>query len=169
MAKKPNRYTSKEAKQAGYASGLEYRVSTQLQMMDRDFEYESESCTFDYYTLVTKGGVVTENGEDLELPKKAKVVQHRRYTCDFKILTSKGEPIFIETKGYFKPKDRVKHIMLKKLYPDADIRIVFQSNGKVSSKTSYAQWAEKNGIRYYCLSSNDRKEGVIIPIEWLSE
>ena len=77
--------------------------------------------------------------------------------------------MFIESKGFFKGKDRVKHKALKNQYPDLDLRLLFASNGKVSKKTSYMQWAEKLKIEAYALSHKEKKEGLFIPQEWLVE
>jgi len=163
----PNRYTSREAKRLGFASGLEHEASLQLKAADRAHEYESDACKFDYFIKTVRGGVITKEGMTYDLPKGFKVVQWHTYTCDFLITKSDGGLMFIETKGYFKPKDRKKHQALKKQYPDLDLRIIFQSDGKVSHKTRYSQWAEKHGVTYYCLTTKDKKEGRIIPQEWL--
>lgn len=85
-------------------------------------------------------------------------VEHT-YTPDFKLPNG----IYIETKGYFAPADRSKHLSVKKQYPDLDIRFVFQNpNTRLSSrsKTTYAQWCEKHGFLYAKGS---------IPEEWVRE
>lgn len=166
---RPNRYTSKAAKRLGYASGFEHEAAKQMEVLGRHYEYESDNCKFPYYTTVPKGGVITKEGVSYELPRQSKVVQWHNYTCDFMVIKSNGAPMFIETKGYFKPKDRAKHQALKKAYPDLDLRIIFQSDGKVSHKTRYSQWCEKHDITYHCLTNQNKKEGVIIPPEWLQE
>ncbi len=169
MAAAGNRYTKDAARRLGYASGLEVVTSEQLQQAGVEFEYESDQCKFDYTTNVRKGGVITKDGMNYELPTGCKVIQWHEYTCDFMITKSNGQPMFIETKGYFKAKDRTKHQDLKKRYPDLDLRIIFSSNGKVSPKTTYSQWAEKQGIRYHCLSYGEKKAGLIVPKSWLEE
>lgn len=59
--------------------------------------------------------------------------------------------IIIEVKGYFEPSDRTKHLLLKKQYPQLDLRFVFQ-NPKLKlnkkSSTSYADWCDKHGFEY---------------------
>lgn len=164
-----SRYTSNRARALGFASGLEVKVSVQLEEAKIPFEYESEKCKFKYYTKVTNGGVIDKNGEEIPLAKSSKVIQWHNYTCDFMLTKSDGQPMFIETKGYFKGKDRVKHQALKKLYPDVDLRILFQQDGKVSQKTTYSQWAEKQSIEHYCLKLKDKKAGQLIPQGWLDE
>lgn len=81
------------------------------------------------------------------------------YTPDFKL--SNG--IYIETKGYFAPSDRGKHLAVKKQRPDLDIRFVFQNpNTRLSSrsKTTYADWCEKHDFLY--------AKGTV-PEEWIRE
>ena len=164
-----NRYTNQTARSLGFASGLEAVTADQLNNAGREHEYETDNCRFSYFTGVRGGGLLSKKGETVELPAGSKVVQWHEYTCDFRIIKKDGGPMLIETKGYFKPKDRAKHQALKKQYPDIDLRIIFQSNGKVSHKTSYAQWAEKQGIKYHIPTLKERKGGLIIPQEWLDE
>ena len=164
------RYTSNRARQLGFASGLEVKVSDQLTKLGRKFEYESEVCKFIWYKPVQKGCIVDAHGEEvLKLDKGEKVVQRCNYTCDFAITKKDGTIMFIETKGYFKAPDRTKHKLLKKKYPNADLRIIFMSNGKVSSKTNYGQWATKEGIEYHVLTAAQKRTGEIIPKAWLEE
>ena len=162
-----SRYTSNKARQLGFASGLEVKTADQLKGLKRDFEYESEACKFLYYKPITKGVVIDASGEPVSLSKGCKVVQQCNYTCDFLITKKDGSKLFIETKGYFKAPDRTKHKLLKKRYPDVDLRIIFMSNGKVSSKTNYGQWAEKEGITYHILTAAQKRNGDIIPQSWL--
>lgn len=71
--------------------------------------------------------------------------------------------IIIEIKGRFTSADRQKHKAIKALYPDLDIRFVFQRASQrinKGSKTTYAMWCESNGIRYH--------DGCI-PINWIKE
>ena len=81
------------------------------------------------------------------------------YKPDFRL----PNDIFIESKGWFLPEDRKKHLLIKEQNPDMDLRFVLQSpNGKIykGSKTTYAQWCEKNGFKWA------KKE---IPQEWIDE
>lgn len=81
------------------------------------------------------------------------------YTPDF--LLPNG--VFLETKGHLTEEDRRKMKAVKKANPDLDIRFVFQAPyNKIykGSKTSYAQWAEKNGFQWAAYHS--------IPVEWLT-
>ena len=81
------------------------------------------------------------------------------YLPDFQL----PNDIIIETKGRFMPADRKKHLLIKKQYPNLDIRFVF-SNSKArinkGSKTTYADWCNKNGFLF--------SDGEI-PIEWFKE
>ena len=94
-----------------------------------------------------------------ESTKASYVIQHN-YTPDF-ILPS---GIWLETKGYWDSKDRKKVLAVIKQNPDIDLRMVFQAPYNTiskKSKTTYAQWCEKHGIKYCSYAS--------IPIEWLTE
>jgi hypothetical protein len=88
---------------------------------------------------------------------------HRKYTPDFKVMRRDGSFFFVEYKGYLRPEDKTKMVAVRKQYPDLDIRFIFQRANKPSykgAKTTYADWAEKNGYLW--------AEG-IIPEEWLNE
>lgn len=59
--------------------------------------------------------------------------------------------IYIETKGHLTLADRKKHLLLKEQHPDKDIRIIFQApHNKIikGSKTTYAKWCDKHGIKW---------------------
>jgi hypothetical protein len=69
------------------------------------------------------------------------------YNPDFKLPNG----IIIETKGRFVIADRKKHLLVKQQHPELDIRFVFtNSKNKINkkSKTTYADWCEKNGFKY---------------------
>lgn len=119
----------------GYRSGLEEVVSEQLTKAGISFEYETTK--IDYIKPVTK----------------------HKYTPDF-ILTN---GIIVETKGRFVTADRKKHLLIKEQHPSLDIRFVFsRSKTPISkqSKTTYADWCEKNGFKY---------ADKLIPNAWLNE
>lgn len=81
------------------------------------------------------------------------------YTPD--LILSNG--IIVELKGYFDADDRRKMRLVKEQHPHLDIRLVFQKAEKTitkSSKTTYAQWAEKNGFKW----ANQE-----IPRSWFNE
>lgn len=81
------------------------------------------------------------------------------YTPDFVLPNG----VIIEAKGLFLARDRTKHLLIQKQYPELDIRFIFNNpNAKLSkkSKTTYAGWCEKHGFEY--------AKGTI-PDEWLHE
>jgi hypothetical protein len=119
----------------GFRSGLEERIAQELTELGVGYTYEEEV---------------------IEYLKPARV---SKYTPDFVLENG----IIIETKGRFLTADRQKHLLVKKQHPDKDIRFVFsRSKTKISkqSKTTYADWCEKNGFLYADLT---------IPEQWLKE
>lgn len=148
MATSRKRTTSKSKRaigiKHGFRSGLEQRVSTDLQNLDVTFEYEKH-----VYNYV-------------------RPAKRCRYTPDFVIThrpdgSKKDKPLIVETKGRFLTADRQKHLLFKDQHPDEDLRFVFSNpQQKISkqSKTTYAMWCEKHGFLY-------AKEK--IPEEWLWE
>jgi hypothetical protein len=134
MRKKPFN-TRARALAAGYRSGLEEKVMKELDKLNAGAEYE---CFRIPYTVPSSPHF---------------------YTPDF--LLPNG--IVIETKGRFTVEDRKKHLLIKDQMPDIDIRFVFSnSKNKIrkGSKTSYADWCEKNGFQYH-----DK----LVPTNWIHE
>lgn len=80
--------------------------------------------------------------------------KQRFYVPDFK--TRGG--VYVECKGRWVAEDRAKHVWLREQHPTKRIIIIFQ-NSKVRlskvSKTTYGEWATKNGIEWY-----DWKNGI---------
>lgn len=116
-------------------SKFELRVGKQLFNKKVPFEYERVKIKF-------------------QQPPK-----NRTYTPDF--ILPNG--IIIEAKGRLTVKARQKHEWVKKQHPDLDIRFLFQRAKNPiykGSKTTYADWAEKNGFKW----AEKR-----IPEEWLKE
>ena len=114
--------TTRQAIKHGYRSGLEERVSKELEEAGVKYEYETQKI-------------------------KYHVEEDRTYTPDF--ILPNG--IIVETKGRFTTADRKKHLLIKKQYPKHDIRFVFQnSRAKLykGAKTTYAQWCDKHGFLY---------------------
>jgi hypothetical protein len=84
--------------------------------------------------------------EFLYEPIKLPYVLECNYTPDF---VSESEKIIIESKGEFDASDRRKMRAVKKQHPDWRIILVFQNPRKKidkSSKTTYRDWAIKNGF-----------------------
>ena len=114
--------TKQQAIKHGWRSGLEERVSKELDKAGVKYEYETQKI-------------------------KYRVEEDRTYTPDF-ILPS---DIIVETKGRFTVADRKKHLLIQRQHPYLDIRFVFQnSKAKLykGSKTTYADWCDKWGFLY---------------------
>jgi len=120
----------------GYRSGLEEDIGLQLKQAGVKAEYEP-----------------------FRIPYPVPI-QSKHYTPDYVLPNG----IVIESKGRFTPEDRKKHIYIRDEYgPLLDLRFVFNNpRGKLrkGSKTSYADWCEKNGFKFAA------KE---IPTEWMEE
>ena len=106
----------------GYRSGLESKVSAQLNEAGVSFEYETFKIEY-------------------------QVNETRKYTPDFRLPNG----IIVETKGRFVAADRKKHLLVQQQHPDLDIRFVF-SNSKAKlnkgAKSTYADWCIKHGFLY---------------------
>jgi hypothetical protein len=79
------------------------------------------------------------------------------YTPDWTI----GEDIIIEGKGYFRYIDQRKMKAVRRQYPDKRIIIVFQyPDRKIAknSKTTYKEWALKNGFEVLTLEELNAKQ-----------
>lgn len=106
--------------------------------------------------LMSKGVKATYETTKIKYIVPAK---ERTYTPDFVLPNG----IIVETKGRFLTADRQKHLLVKEQHPDLDIRFIFSNaQQKINkySKTTYAEWCEKNGFKY--AEKN-------IPEEWLYE
>ena len=93
-------------------------------------------------------------------PNRIPYVISKTYLPDF-YLVDYG--FYIEFKGYFKPSDRTKHMLIKEQNPLIDIRFVFMNaNMKLNktSKTSYGFWCDQHGFKW---AENK------IPDEWLTK
>jgi hypothetical protein len=121
----------------GYRSGLE----------EVNLEWVGKCLGLDSTTLY----------ECMKIPYFIPQTQHV-YTPDIALPNG----IIVETKGRFTAADRQKHLYVKQQHPELDIRFVF-SNSKTKirkgSKTSYADWCNKNGFLY---------AEKLVPKEWLS-
>lgn len=107
----------------GFRSGLEDKVSKQLEAKNVKFDYEM-----------------------WKIPYIVPASNHV-YTPDF--LLPNG--IFVETKGLWESDDRKKHLLIREQYPELDIRLVFSSSRtKIykGSPTSYGEFCEKHGIQF---------------------
>lgn len=122
-------------KKHGFRSGLEDLIQQQFDELNIDHKYESLKLE---YTI----------------PESKHV-----YTPDFPV----SPHIIIETKGRWVVEDRQKMLLIIKQYPDIDFRMVFyNANQKIKkgSKTSYADWCDKHGIKW----AHKR-----VPDEWIKD
>jgi hypothetical protein len=135
MRRRTRRTSSKSVGLAkGFRSGLEDVIAADLKARGVPVEYESVKITYTVH-------------------------EDRTYTPDFPLPNG----IYVETKGYFAPEDRKKHLLIRKSRPELDIRFVFQNAKnkiRAGSKTTYADWCRKNGFHW--------AEGRI-PEEWTLE
>jgi hypothetical protein len=95
---------------------------------------------------------------EYETQKLTYIPKPRTYTPDFYLIETN---IYVEAKGHLDRADRAKMSLIKKQYPELDIRFVFMNaNNKIykGSKTTYAMWANKHGFEW--AEKN-------IPEEWL--
>jgi hypothetical protein len=94
-----------------------------------------------------------------KLSIKYAIQMYRLYKPDF--ILNNG--IIIEAKGWFRPKDRVKHLLIQEQYPELDIRFLFQNaNNPINkgSTTRYCDSCDKYGFKW-----TERE----IPKKWLTE
>lgn len=118
-----------------YRSGLEDKIAEQLERSGIEIQYEAKKIKY-----VVPASTHT-------------------YTPDWVFPNG----IIVESKGLFSVEDRKKHLLIKKQYPDLDIRFVFSSSKtkiRKGSKTSYADWCKKYGFKY---------ADKLIPDAWLRE
>jgi len=140
-------YTKKKIKYAGeeFASYAERDFAVDMDLKKIPWMYEPEK--LEYWPP----------------PIKKKV-----YTPDFKVRRKDGSSFLVEYKGYLRPGDKTKMRLIRKQYPDLDIRFVFQNAYKFISKhvrvdgtrQMYHEWATTNGYKW--------AHGEM-PDEWLTE
>lgn len=107
---------------------------------------------FKYTTAVKKGRCAKCLSDE--------VVQDRTYTPDLVIL-AKGELIYLETKGYFPGPKRSLFRAVLAANPNADIRLVAQSNHWVTKgKTRLSDWAKRFKIPFHVWDGK-------LPEDWL--
>lgn len=134
---------------AEYRSGLEVRVTEELNKLGVNFEFEPKD-----------GKIVYEVPSSIHT-----------YTPDFVIQTRSGKTMIVETKGIWDYADRYKHLLIRQQHPDLDIRFVFtRSKQRIrkGSSTTYADVCEGLGrspFKGVCWQYADKR----IPEEWLDE
>lgn len=158
---RPNTFTTKAARAAGYRSGFEAFFAQELEFYGIPYEYESGNCKLSYTKPVM-------NSQCLVCGTSGECVQYHNYTVDF-YLPAQG--VFIETKGRFTASDRRKHELIKEQHPDFNLFILFEYDGKATPKRRYSEWCEWKGIKYGIVpqKKTKRQEGKYIPDKWLEE
>ena len=140
---------SPRKKKTVYRSKFEGEIAQQLKKKKVEYSYEPSWGKLSY-TIPAKDAL---------------------YTPDFYITTKSGKQIIIEAKGIWDFQDRHKHLLLRRKYPDLDIRFVFyNSKNKIrkGSKTTYRDICEGKGrgmFKGICWKYSDKK----IPQDWLME
>ena len=84
-----------------------------------------------------------------------------KYTIDWSL----DNQLFIETKGWLSSStERQKYELIKKQYPNLDLRFVFANPNKYcgGTKYSHATWAKKQGFKYCSINDYETIK------EWLS-
>jgi hypothetical protein len=131
--KKRNSRMAKEfAKKCGMRSMGEVRCAADMKRRQIPYKYEARLMTYQH--------------------------QPQKYTPDFESPKIEG---VIEYKGKMTNETRKKLLSIQRCNPKIPIRLVFEKpNNKIrkGSKTTYAQWAEKNGFDW---SEHFVKEGWI--------
>jgi hypothetical protein len=118
-----------------FRSGLEVTIAKQLTDAGIPFRYEQDTISY--------------------------IIPASNHTYNPDFVLPNG--VIVEGKGLFEIADRKKHLFIKTQYPHLDIRFVFSNpNQKLykGSKTTYAQWCDKNGFKY---------AKKLIPVGWLKE
>jgi len=131
------RKARKKALIEGFRSNFEHDIAKYLDKNGIDFEYESLKLSY----------IVPET--------------KHTYTPDWQI--NHDTSVVYESKGRFSAADRKKMLLVRKHNPNVVIRMIFQnSDVRISkaSKTSYADWCNKNQIEW-C----DFRKG--LPKTWL--
>jgi hypothetical protein len=105
---------------AGYRSGLETKFQAACEARGWKLAYEQDKIKY-------------------VIP-----ASNHTYTPDFTVTKN----VYIETKGLWVSSDRKKAALIKEQHPDITILYVLQRNQGITkkSKTTYLDWAAKNGL-----------------------
>lgn len=145
-----------------WASKFEYEVYEYIRSTGCDVRKCGEGDSLNYPEPKRQAECLACGGTD--------VVQNRVYTPDLFVtppsVVAKGraDGYYLETKGYFRPEKRTLFRHFLKAWPNLDIRIVYEQDGKATSKLRNLQYAE----RYFKIPA---VAGIIGLIEsgWLDE
>lgn len=123
---------------------------------------------FEYKTYQRLCELFTSNKVEYE-PERFDYTTKQTYLPDFRVATSDGHIIWIETKGNGRAFDhavRTKMINVRDQHPEIDLRIIFYSDGKIGPKRKdgsflkQSDWAKKNNFKFAIRD---------FPMEWLNE
>ena len=123
----------------GYRSGLEEKVSRQIEDAGLPVVYEEDLIPYLW-------------------PERQST-----YRPDFKLPSKDGGFFYVETKGIWSVADRQKWHLVHEQHPDIDFRLVFSNqNARLykGSPTTYATYCDKHGFKY---------ANKVISQEWLEE
>ena len=128
--------------------------------------YRRSENRFQYKSLLEKDVADHMDSRKIKYKYEADTFHYVRpshYTPDWKI----GPKLYLETKGEFAPSQRANMLAFKEQYPDIEIIMVFaQASNKLNKKAkmTYAEWCDKNGIKYHDLNAvyDKKKKGYII-------
>jgi hypothetical protein len=167
-----NSRTSVRAKALGFRSGFESDVADTLHNLGVKFDYEHPvKCCFNYYKPINKGRLLNEAWQEVKIGDKNRIAQLCSYTTDYVIYKQDGTPHFyVETKGRFTASDRSKHRLIKEQYPEVDLRILFQNNGKATPKLTYKAWCDKFNITCGFIKRKTKTDpGLYFEQDWIQE
>jgi hypothetical protein len=118
----------------GYKGGLEPKVAAMLRRKKVKAKHESKRIPYE-------------------------IREKHYYLPDFVITDTDGHVWYLEVKGWFRPQDVKKMKWVKECNADLDIRFMFASDSKFSSKGKmrYSDWCKKHGYQY-CVGE--------LPNEW---
>jgi hypothetical protein len=132
-----------------YRSGLEKSIAKQLKKKKVPYLYEPQEGRIPWILPATT----------------------HYYTPDFWLESKSGKIITIETKGIWEYEDRLKHLIIKRLYPELDIRFVFSRSSSRTSKGSRQTYADicngkgKGAFKGVTWRYSDK----LIPNDWIEE
>lgn len=124
----------RNSRTGNYRSRFELNIAEFFTKRGINFEYEP--CKLDYIVPETK----------------------HKYTPDWEI--GGDATIYYESKGRLTARDRQKMLQVRASNPDINIRLIFQNpNVRLTktSKTTYADWADKNGFEWTTLERFPKK------------
>jgi hypothetical protein len=135
-----------EAISKGFKSALEMDVAERLKKARINFVYEPQDNKLEY-TLKEKGCVCANCGSDV-------ITSKHKYLIDFQV-----KNIVVESKGIFSPADRTKMIAVREANPQYQYVIILQApNKKITKKTTYTDWCNKNNFVNFSFKENFEKK-----------